>query len=57
MKRIKIFVMIAILSVMLTGCTLYEDEWTECRPLPEIEIPVEPGPWEPPVDGGESVGN
>jgi hypothetical protein len=37
----------AMLAVSLMGCVkLWEDEWRECIPLPETEIPINPEPWE-----------
>ena len=49
-RKIKYALALAFAAVALTGCTVWEDKWTECRPLPEVETPAEPDPWEP---GGE----
>ena len=43
-----------LLTVSMTSCTLWEDEWTECLPPPEVDIPVTPDPWEPPVTDEEN---
>ena len=56
-KRIKYCFALAVACAMLTSCTLWEDEWTECLPPPEIEIPVTPDSWEPPVTDDENSGN
>lgn len=51
MKRKLLYLLVGVFLVTsLSGCTLWEDKWEEVIPLPEIETPVEPDPWEP---GGE----
>lgn len=44
--------MAVILSIMLTGCKVWEESWEEIKPLPDVEIPVDPDPWEP-TDGNQ----
>ena len=56
-KTIKYCVMAAVVSITLTGCTLWEDEWTECIPLPEVETPIDPSPWEPGGTDEKPVGD
>lgn len=47
----------AALSTALTGCVkLWEDERTEIIPLPEVETPITPDPWEPPKTDDKPVG-
>lgn len=48
MKRtIKYALALCAICVMLSGCRLHEDKWDEYIPLPEIDIEVDPDPWEP----------
>ncbi len=50
MKRIlKYALLLAFLTAIATlaSCTLHDDQWQECIPLPETDLPVEPEPWEP----------
>lgn len=53
--KIIMFAVVAMMS--LSGCVkLWEDERTECIPLPETEIPVSPDPWEPGDADDETAG-
>ncbi len=45
-----------LLTASLSGCSLWEDRWNECTPLPGTEVDVPTDPWEPPVDGGGELG-
>jgi hypothetical protein len=50
MKRrlIKYTLLLTVVGTMLCGCAkVWEEECTECIPLPETEVPVTPDPWEP----------
>jgi hypothetical protein len=53
MKRIIRYVILPaiiglVLCAALASCVkLWEEEWTECLPIPETEITISPDPWEP----------
>lgn len=48
MKRmIKNILLLAVISMGLSSCTLWQEEWKECTPLPDVETPISPDPWEP----------
>jgi hypothetical protein len=50
--------MAVVATVSLSGCTkLWEEQWTECVPLPETGIPVTPDPWEPSETDENPVGD
>ena len=49
-RIIKYALLMAAVVITMTSCTAWEDSCTECIPLPEVETPVTPDPWEP---GGE----
>lgn len=50
MKRIIRYAFLTCLvEVISTGCTVWEDKCTECIPLPGIETPIVPAPWDPNV--------
>ena len=55
-KTIKYCLALAVACVMLTSCTLWEEEWGECFPPPEVDVPITPDPWEPPKEDGGTVG-
>ncbi len=47
-NKLKMLTLAAVAMASLTGCAkVWEEACTECRPLPETEIPVDPDPWEP----------
>jgi hypothetical protein len=47
-NKLKIMLIAVVAVVSFTGCVkVWEEEWTECIPLPETEVPVTPDPWEP----------
>lgn len=57
-KTIKYALMLALLCVASTGCAkIWEQECTECIPLPDTEIPVTPDPWEPPIADDDPLGD
>jgi hypothetical protein len=47
MKKIGKYALLSILAVTMSGCNIWQDEWAECIPIPEVETPVEQQPWEP----------
>ena len=55
-KMIRYSLIAAIACLSMTGCTMWQDEWQECFPLPEANPVITPDPWEPPVTGEEPVG-
>ncbi len=59
MRRvIKYALLLTIVCTALCGCTkIWEEEWIECIPLPETDVPVTPDPWEPPVTDDNPVGD
>jgi hypothetical protein len=57
-NRLKILLMAVVATVSLSGCTkLWEEQWTECVPLPETGIPVTLDPWGPEGTDEEPVGD
>ena len=55
--RMKYLLAAILLTATMTGCTLWEDEWSECLPPPEVDVPVTPDPWKPPVTDDKPTGN
>jgi hypothetical protein len=50
-KRIALAALIgAAITVTATACTVWEVEQTRITPLPEVEIPITPEPWEHPPE-------
>ena len=52
--RMKYLLAALLLTASMTSCTLWEDEWTECLPPPETEVPVDTGDWDPDGEGHEA---
>lgn len=47
MKKLRCILLVLAGAFLLTGCTLYEEQWRECIPLPSTDVEVEPEPWDP----------
>lgn len=54
MKR-KVFLLLlaALSSIMMSGCTLWEDIDEEINRCPQVDDTVEPSPWEPQPGGDD----
>lgn len=57
MKKIKYGLAVLALAAIMSSCTLYEDKWSECQPLPDVDENINPDPWEPPIDDGGELGD
>ncbi len=58
MKRtIKYMLMLTMVATTLASCTVWEENRYEIRPLPEVETPITPDPWEPTETDGGEIGN
>lgn len=55
-KTIKYLLLLAVACATMTGCSLWEDTWSECNPLPGANPEITPDPWEPPVTDDDPVG-
>lgn len=48
MRKTKFLLAVLAFAALLSGCTMWEDEHTDIIPLPQVETPIAPEPWEPP---------
>lgn len=46
-KAISIFLLFIILCLYFSSCTLYQDQWEEIEPAPNVNDTISIAPWNP----------